>query len=234
MAATLFPKVVLFGDSITQYSFAKGGWGAAVADHFQRKCDVLNRGFSGYTSAYNKLILPRILRSDNSPEGSIVAATVLLGSNDSVLDPRGITVEQYIANITDIINGFVNGGIPASRIVLLTPPPVSIDMYTKYCQEQGRDMSLSPERLKLFAQRCANLGKELGVEVVDLYTVFLSQPGWESFLCDGLHLSKEGNCFVGDQLIKVLEPKLTHLPLVFPVWSDVDPKNPDKVLNCIQ
>lgn len=103
-----------------------------------RKCDVLNRGFSGYTSAYNKLILPRILQSDNSPEGSIVAATVLLGSNDSVLDPRGITVEQYIANITDIINEFINGGIPASRIVLLTPPPVSIDMYTKYCQEQGK------------------------------------------------------------------------------------------------
>ena len=40
----------------------------------------------------------------------------------------------------------------------------------------GRDMSLSPERLKLFAQRCANLGKELGVDVVDLYTVFLAQP----------------------------------------------------------
>ncbi|KAJ7361793.1 isoamyl acetate-hydrolyzing esterase [Desmophyllum pertusum] len=66
--AKLFPKIVLFGDSITQESFSEGGWGAAIADHYQRKCDVLNRGCSGYTSAFNKLILPRILQCDNSPK----------------------------------------------------------------------------------------------------------------------------------------------------------------------
>ena len=103
-----------------------------------RKCDVLNRGFSGYTSAYNKHILPRILRCDNSPTGSIVAAAVLLGSNDSFRELRGLTVEQYITNMTDIISQFINDGIAASQIVLLTPPAVSEKMYTKYCEEQGK------------------------------------------------------------------------------------------------
>ena len=37
-------------------------------------------------------------------------------------------------------------------------------------------MSLSNERLKLFAEKCAELGKTLGVDVVDLYTLFHAQP----------------------------------------------------------
>lgn len=105
-----------------------------------RKCDVLNRGFSGYTSAFNKLILPRILQCDHNPKGSVAAVVLLLGSNDSVkadLDQRGLTVEQYITNMTDTILQFTNDGISASKIVLLTPPAISIDMYTEFCKEQG-------------------------------------------------------------------------------------------------
>jgi len=189
MAANLFPKVLLLGDSLTQFSFCEGGWGARVADYFQRKCDVVNRGFSGYTSAFNKLILPKILKCDNNPKGSIVAVTVLLGSNDSVLesvDSRGLTVEQYVENINNIMLQFINDGIPASQVVLLTPPAVSIEMYTKYCKEMGRKMSLSAERVKLFAEKCTALGKKLGVDVVDLHSLFHSQPQrghWSQVLC---------------------------------------------------
>uniref|UniRef100_A0A453EEL3 SGNH hydrolase-type esterase domain-containing protein n=1 Tax=Aegilops tauschii subsp. strangulata TaxID=200361 RepID=A0A453EEL3_AEGTS len=31
------PRLVLFGDSITEQSFAPGGWGAALAEHFARQ-----------------------------------------------------------------------------------------------------------------------------------------------------------------------------------------------------
>lgn len=70
----------------------------------------------------------------------MAAVVLLLGSNDSVvadLDQRGLTVEQYITNMTDIILQFTNDGISASKIILLTPPAISIDMYTAFCQEQG-------------------------------------------------------------------------------------------------
>lgn len=43
-------RIVLFGDSITQQSFSCGGWGARMADAYQRKADVLNRGYSGYNT----------------------------------------------------------------------------------------------------------------------------------------------------------------------------------------
>lgn len=31
------PRLVLFGDSITELSFASGGWGAALTDRFARQ-----------------------------------------------------------------------------------------------------------------------------------------------------------------------------------------------------
>ena len=40
----------------------------------------------------------------------------------------------------------------------------------------GREMSLTNERVKRFAEKCAELGKTLGVDVVDLYTLFHAQP----------------------------------------------------------
>ena len=46
------PKIVLFGDSITQLSFSAKdrGFGCYISDAFQRRADVLNRGYSGYNT----------------------------------------------------------------------------------------------------------------------------------------------------------------------------------------
>jgi len=233
MAEKLFPKLVLFGDSITQESFSEGGWGATAVGHFQRKCDVLNRGFSGYTTAFSKLILPKVLQCDNSPKGSIAAAVILLGSNDAILEdiePRGLSVEEYVANLTDILTQFMNDGIAANQLTLLTPPAISEVMYEKHCREMGYALPLTDERVKLFASRCADLGKSFGVDVVDLYTLFHQQPNWESFLSDGLHLSKEGNRFVADHVIPLLDTKLGHLPQILPDENDIDWKHLEKVL----
>lgn len=53
-------QIVLFGDSITQRSFSVGGWGARLSHHYMRKADVLNRGFSGYNSAWGALAVPKV------------------------------------------------------------------------------------------------------------------------------------------------------------------------------
>ena len=43
-------KIILYGDSITQMSFSAidCGWGAYIADRYQRRADVLNRGMYKY------------------------------------------------------------------------------------------------------------------------------------------------------------------------------------------
>ena len=45
-------KIILLGDSITQGSLSAtlSGWGTYLADVYQRRADVYNRGFSGYNT----------------------------------------------------------------------------------------------------------------------------------------------------------------------------------------
>ena len=50
-------KILLLGDSITQQSFSltTSGWGAGLADWYQRSADVMlliEDGFSGYNSRW--------------------------------------------------------------------------------------------------------------------------------------------------------------------------------------
>lgn len=82
----LRPKFLLFGDSITQKSFSVGGWGAALTDAYQRKADVLNRGYSGYNSRWALQLLDRVLPEE--VPGEIVLSTVFFGANDAALPDR--------------------------------------------------------------------------------------------------------------------------------------------------
>ncbi|VFV29820.1 isoamyl acetate-hydrolyzing [Lynx pardinus] len=99
-ASSLYwPRVLLFGDSITQFSFQQGGWGASLADKLVRKCDVLNRGFSGYNTRWAKIILPRLIKKGTGLD-SPVAVTIFFGANDSALkgcklNRRNLVVGEY-------------------------------------------------------------------------------------------------------------------------------------------
>lgn len=67
--------------------------------HF-RKCDVLNRGFSGYNTRWAKIILPRLIRKGNILD-SPVAVTIFFGANDSALKGKGVLVfSQFIFHVT--------------------------------------------------------------------------------------------------------------------------------------
>jgi isoamyl acetate esterase len=51
--------IVLFGDSLVQRSW--GGWGSDLAQLYLRKADVINRGFSGFTSMHGAVVLEQLL-----------------------------------------------------------------------------------------------------------------------------------------------------------------------------
>lgn len=51
-----------------------------------RKCDVVNRGLSGYNSRWAKIILPRLINCPNTADTKIAAVTVFFGANDCSLE----------------------------------------------------------------------------------------------------------------------------------------------------
>ncbi|KAM7334816.1 hypothetical protein ACRRTK_005293 [Alexandromys fortis] len=139
-SSLLWPRVLLFGDSITQFSFQPGGWGALLADRLVRKCDVLNRGFSGYNTRWAKIILPRLIREENSVE-TPVAVTVFFGANDASLkgeNPKQhVPLDEYRANLRDMVQYLASAGIPQERVILITPPPLHEAAWEKECILKG-------------------------------------------------------------------------------------------------
>lgn len=57
-----------------------------ASDCVSRKCDVVNRGLSGYNSRWAKILLPRLIGCQSSADDSISAVTVFFGSNDCALE----------------------------------------------------------------------------------------------------------------------------------------------------
>ncbi|XP_013917829.1 PREDICTED: isoamyl acetate-hydrolyzing esterase 1 homolog, partial [Thamnophis sirtalis] len=222
----LLPRIVLFGDSITEFSFQDKGWGASLANRLARKCDVFNRGLSGYNTRWAKIVLPRLINQDHNAE-NILAVTVFFGANDSALkdeNPRQhVPLEEYADNLKSMISYLNSVDISKRDIILVTPPPLHEASWEKECVAKGEKLNRLNSVTGEYAKACVKVAEECGADVIDLWT--LMQKGDQDFGCylsDGLHLSEKGNTFLANQLWTLLEKKLSSLPRLLPYWHDVD------------
>lgn len=87
-AQAMRPQFVTFGDSITQRGFAPG-WTGLLADAYQRRADVINRGYSGYNSRWALQLLDRVFPEPTAAAPPPRLATVFFGANDAALPDRG-------------------------------------------------------------------------------------------------------------------------------------------------
>lgn len=71
------------------------------------------------------------------------------------------------------------------------------------------------EYTQRYAAAVVQLGQELKLPAVDLWSSMQAQPDWQSsFLCDGLHLTSAGNSFVYDQLQSAIDQAYPYLRCV--------------------
>ena len=230
-----FGKVFLFGDSLTQYSFSpsEGGWGATVADHFQRRADVINRGFSGYNTEWAKLILPQILVSKEQAD----VVVIFFGANDSSLaeaNPKQhVPLAKFKSNIGEMCAYLNSIGMGSSSLILVTPPALCESKWAVTCQERGEDMTdRSGVNTQKYAQAVLEVGKEMNIITADLFGELVKRDNLEEDLLDGLHFSTGANKVLSEIIIPLLEEKLQEqFPNpVFPLWRDIDPKNIEQSL----
>lgn len=229
-----WPNAILFGDSITQYGFSHDGcWVALIADFLQRKCDVFNRGFSGYNSRWCKKILSSILSSEDLKD--TVFVTIFLGANDCAdkdINPhQHVPVDEYKTNMCAIVKEFEHLGIPAEKIILISPPVVDEDTWAKECKTKGRPLSNFNKNTSLYAKACVEAAQQTGTHCIDLYTEMLKHDDWKSMLNDGLHLSNKGSHFLFSLLRPIVGKHTSHLPFKLPYWGDVDPENLNSLLD---
>ncbi|KAJ8471445.1 hypothetical protein OPV22_025788 [Ensete ventricosum] len=233
------PKLVLFGDSITEESFGEGGWGAALAHHFSRKADVVLRGYSGYNTRWALKVLGRAMEGV-CPDGVAppAAVAVFFGANDASLPDRcsgfqHVPLPEYQSNLRAIC-AYLRERWSSTVIILITPPPIDED--GRLQDTCGDNSSGLPERTNesagAYAKACVAVANELGLPVIDIWSKMLQFPDWEkSFLRDGLHFTASGNSVLFDEVVKKLGDEglsLEALPVDLPYLGDMDPNDPLK------
>ncbi|RRT35740.1 hypothetical protein B296_00052114, partial [Ensete ventricosum] len=202
--AEMRPKLVLFGDSITEESFGEGGWAAALAHHFSRSVSLL---FSPPRSilfsispstdlgwGFLSVVWFDLFDSLNHLSGGHRAAgvqrppaavAVFFGANDASLPDRSsgfqhVPLSEYSANLRAICS-HLKEKWDSTIVILITPPP--IDEHGRIQNPYGDNSSGLPERTNevagAYAKACVAVAEESGLPVIDIWTRMHKFPGWE-------------------------------------------------------
>lgn len=241
MTVTVRPQIVLFGDSITEQSFRPGGWGAALADSYSRKADLVVRGYGGYNTRWALFLLHHLfppVRTAPAP----AAVTIFFGANDAALlgrqsEKQHVPLDEYADNLKKMISHLKELS-PNMVVVLIAPPPVDEDGREQYAKSLYGDKARKlPERTNevtgTYARKCVELAEEMKIPCVDTWSVMQQTEGWEKlFLRDGLHLTPEGNGVVHSEVVRALNGAglaAEEMKLDFPHHSAIDGAHPEVV-----
>ncbi|RMZ94976.1 isoamyl acetate-hydrolyzing esterase 1 -like protein [Brachionus plicatilis] len=215
-------KFILIGDSNTQFAHGQSGWINSVSDLFQRKCDIVNRGFSGYNSNQIRIIVPKILH-EFKPE-MVCGIIVMLGSNDST-DPKALAqhvdLKRFSENMSNIADYILNWGLPKNRLIFVSPAKIYDEKWQKV---MGPNAFHFDHLVKDYALEVIKIAKKKSIDFFD-FRQAMEEFGsdYHKLLHDGLHLSRQG----GDLLFKGLLPFLNNisndLKINFPDWKNLYP-----------
>ncbi|MCL4119881.1 UNVERIFIED_CONTAM: hypothetical protein GTU68_034583, partial [Idotea baltica] len=215
-----------------QFAFSKDGqWASIIANEFERKADVIARGFSGYNSRQCKALLPYL---KNDFEGVSIVG-VFLGANDAN-DPKqnpqqAVPLKEYKGNLKSIVD-YIKGFNEIRSVFLVTPPALDEEKWNNECVAKGLTSAKTAQLVGQYANACEETAKEMGVPCINLHTPMLQRNDWKEFLSDGLHFSAKGSEFVASEMVPRLKDLLKREDLyeeegIMPLWGDVDNKDPD-------
>jgi len=235
--------VVVFGDSQTQFGSKPGGFVNRLAAHYARIFDVLNRGYSGYTTDQARILAPRIFHQQEQPgrdsgaseppSGKVRLVTVWFGSNDAAVEGhhQHVPLSRFRSNLEDVLKT-IETRAPEAKVLLLTPATLILS--------KRPDDFRRPEVTRTYADTILDVVKERNsssVKSVDLYAMFddLAERVLGSMdpllQQDGLHISDLGYELIFHKLVAVINATWPHLDTrnlqtTYPLWQDVLP--PDK------
>lgn len=173
----LFKQVVLFGDSITQFSFdpSNKGFGAALANDYQRKADVLNRGFSGYNTEWAIPILKQLLPTTTTPAAPIILLTIFFGANDAALpfSVQHVPLPRFEENLRTLISFTTDSSSPwfdpSTNLLLITPPPLDEAVWAEHRRQEHQPLDRKAKVTAQYAKAVKEVGQQVGIPVVDLW-----------------------------------------------------------------
>ena len=213
--------ILLLGDSLTQLCWE--GWGAHLANVYQRRADVVNRGFAGYNTKFflnlpDETVFPG-LAVQNEEESKCCLALLWFGANDAGLpglaDHHYVSLEDYQNNLHALIDR-VQSKTKCPRIMLMTPPPVHhaqrlVFQKQKYGDKATGELERTLENTGKYATVCAQVAQERKLPCCDLYQLMQQENDWAEFLHDGLHFSPDGHAWLGRTVVQSIQQAFPEL-----------------------
>ncbi|KAI8323500.1 SGNH hydrolase [Martensiomyces pterosporus] len=196
----MYDVLLAFGDSITQYGNdpSTSGWLTHLSRFYERRLDVLNRGFSGYTTSDARLIVESILptstgrpdahraldkpkwppQDDTFPgkEPAVRLLVLFFGANDAVFSefPNHVPLAKFRENLRYFVSLIHDPDsdhyAPDTRILFVTPPTVGDKMYEDLAKRYGQKVKRKNEVTKMYAEAVKAVAQESGLPCVDLWS----------------------------------------------------------------
>ncbi|KAJ1840756.1 isoamyl acetate-hydrolyzing esterase [Coemansia sp. RSA 2703] len=196
----MYDIVLTFGDSITQFGGdpAHNGWVNSLSHLFERRMDVLNRGFSGYNTNDARrvvhLVLPRTKNLSGAYYTSAAATThlghpfpnfspkvqlllIFFGANDAVLKPgyQHVPLDVFAANMRYLVSLVKDPDSeyysPETRVALITPPPLGERLYNRTSATSDvNPIKRTNTMAKAYSEAVKDAANDLGVPCIDLWT----------------------------------------------------------------
>ncbi|KAJ3012366.1 hypothetical protein NUW54_g1898 [Trametes sanguinea] len=90
MAATVQDAIMLLGDSLTQGGYEMNGFAAKLAHVYNRKMDVINRGFSGYNTDWILPVFEQCFATQHEQQyvPKVRILVIWFGANDAAPPPK--------------------------------------------------------------------------------------------------------------------------------------------------
>ncbi|ORX66193.1 SGNH hydrolase [Linderina pennispora] len=208
----MYGILLAIGDSITQFGSdpSNSGFLAQLSRDFERRLDVLNRGFSGYNTNNILELYSSLLPTFPTHSPAVQLVMLFFGSNDAALPLSGqhVPLQTYTENLRTMVSQIQDPQSdtysPGTRILLITPPPIGDKMWEETCTRRNLPVDRINAVTRTYADAVKMVAKEKGIPVVDLYGAIeslvgaskLKNPpydGYEMYLADGLHLNRNGN-----------------------------------------
>ena len=224
----MIPHALLLGDSQTQLGWADAGWVSQLSAQYVRRLDLVNRGLSGYNTRMLLTVLPDILKHEDLKRVKVV--TLMMGSNDASFPDtapwQAVSLEEFGENMLKIISMLLNHGVKKESIILIAPPPILPDKWTKFrnsCPGPEYKNCKDNTLTKKYALEAGKVASRLSISFLDLFSAMMKSCNLDAALYDGLHLARDGAAVLCSLLVPELDKRLgAGDSLVFPEWREME------------
>lgn len=188
-------KIAFLGDSITQAGARPGGYCNLVVDALNKKGLEVTPVYAGISGHKSNQMLARLEKDVLSKKPSWM--TLSCGVNDVWHGKRGVELEDYKKNITEIVDKAQAAGV---NVIILTSTMIK--------EDQGNELN---QKLQGYNGFLKQLSKEKRCRLADLNALMQEtiktlekDPRGNTVTTDGVHMNSAGNMMMAKGVLEAL------------------------------